>query len=49
MAHFTEALALDPLNVMALRGLGAQVEPIEAPFEPEPGAYDHNQHDGDDA
>ena len=26
-----------------LRGLGARVTPIEAPFEPEPGAYDHDQ------
>jgi urease accessory protein len=24
-----------------LRGLGAVLRPIEAPFEPEPGAYDH--------
>jgi urease accessory protein len=24
-----------------LRGLGAQLSPIEAPFEPEPGAYAH--------
>ena len=29
-----------------LRGLGAALEPIEAPFDPEPGAYDH--HHGDD-
>jgi urease accessory protein len=32
-----------------LRGLGAQVSPIEAPFEPEPGAYGwehrHGHHD----
>jgi urease accessory protein len=30
-----------------LRGLGARVTPIEAPFEPEGGAYPHN-HDDDD-
>lgn len=30
-----------------LRGLGASVEPIEAPFDPEPGAY-HHQHDRHD-
>ena len=29
-AHFTEALALDPLNVMALRGLGALLAAREA-------------------
>jgi urease accessory protein len=29
-----------------LRGLGARVTPIEAPFDPEHGAYDH--HHGDD-
>jgi len=30
-----------------LRGLGAQLSPIEAPFEPEPGAYAHaDRHDG---
>jgi urease accessory protein len=30
-----------------LRGLGAQLSPIEAPFEPEPGAYAHaHRHDG---
>jgi urease accessory protein len=32
-----------------LRGLGAYLSPIEAPFEPEPGAYEqehrHGQHD----
>jgi urease accessory protein len=26
-----------------LRALGAQLNPIEAPFEPEPGAYSHHQ------
>jgi len=31
-----------------LRGLGAQVTPIEAPFEPEGGAYAHHHHDDDD-
>ena len=30
-----------------LRGLGAQLMPIEAPFDPEPGAYDTHRH-GDD-
>ena len=30
-----------------LRGLGAEVTPIEAPFEPEGGAYAHH-HDDDD-
>ena len=30
-----------------LRGLGARVTPIEAPFEPEAGAYAHH-HDADD-
>ena len=29
-----------------LRGLGAVLRPIEAPFDPEHGAYDH--HHGDD-
>jgi urease accessory protein UreE len=24
-----------------LRGLGAVLVPVEAPFDPEPGAYDH--------
>jgi urease accessory protein len=24
-----------------LRGLGAKLRPVEAPFDPEPGAYDH--------
>jgi urease accessory protein len=28
-----------------LRGLGARVTHIEAPFEPEAGAYGHNHHD----
>jgi urease accessory protein len=27
-----------------LRGLGASLVPIEAAFEPEPGAYQHHQH-----
>jgi urease accessory protein len=27
-----------------LRGLGAQLQPIEAPFEPEHGAYGHGHH-----
>jgi urease accessory protein len=31
-----------------LRGLGARVTPIEAPFEPEGGAYAHHHHDDDD-
>ncbi|MGA8613194.1 MAG: urease accessory protein UreE [Xanthobacteraceae bacterium] len=30
-----------------LRGLGARVTPIEAPFEPEGGAYAHHHHDDD--
>ncbi len=30
-----------------LHGLGAHVTPIEAPFDPESGAYDHHHH-GDD-
>jgi urease accessory protein len=30
-----------------LRGLGARLTPIEAPFDPEPGAYDAHPH-GDD-
>jgi urease accessory protein len=25
-----------------LRGLGAKLTPLEAPFDPEPGAYDHD-------
>jgi urease accessory protein len=29
-----------------LRGLGAAVSPIEAPFEPERGAYSHGHNDG---
>jgi len=28
-----------------LRGLGAHLTPIEAPFDPEHGAYGHHQHD----
>ncbi len=28
-----------------LRGLGAQLTPIEAPFDPEHGAYGHGRHD----
>ena len=28
-----------------LRGLGARLTPIEAPFDPEPGAYHHHGHD----
>ncbi len=31
-----------------LRGLGAQVSPLEAPFEPEGGAYRHHHELGDD-
>ncbi|HTV28101.1 MAG TPA: urease accessory protein UreE [Xanthobacteraceae bacterium] len=30
-----------------LRGLGARVAPIEAPFEPEGGAYAHHHYDDD--
>ena len=30
-----------------LRGLGAQLSVIEAPFEPEPGAYGHGHRHGD--
>jgi urease accessory protein len=30
-----------------LRGLGARVTPIEAPFEPEGGAYAYHHHDDD--
>jgi len=29
-----------------LRGLGAQLTPIEAPFDPEPGAYGHDHDHG---
>jgi urease accessory protein len=29
-----------------LRGLGAELTPIEAPFDPEPGAYAHPHDDG---
>src|SRR6266851_7566358 len=29
-----------------LRGLGAQLAPVEAPFEPEPGAYGHEHRHG---
>jgi urease accessory protein len=28
-----------------LRGLGAQLTSIEAPFDPEPGAYEASHHD----
>ena len=28
-----------------LRGLGARLTPLEAPFDPEPGAYGHPHHD----
>ena len=31
-----------------LRGLGAQLSPVEAPFEPEPGAYGHEHRHGHD-
>jgi urease accessory protein len=31
-----------------LRGLGAKVTPIEAPFDPERGAYSHEQHERGD-
>jgi urease accessory protein len=31
-----------------LRGLGAHVDAIEAPFDPEPGAYGHARHHHDD-
>ena len=31
-----------------LRGLGARVTPIEAPFEPEAGAYAHHHEHGDE-
>ena len=30
-----------------LRGLGAELTPIEAPFDPEPGAYHHHREAGD--
>jgi urease accessory protein len=30
-----------------LRGLGARVTEVEAPFEPQRGAYDHGHHGGD--
>jgi urease accessory protein len=30
-----------------LRGLGAALTPLDAPFDPEPGAYDHDQHEND--
>jgi urease accessory protein UreE len=28
-----------------LRGLGARLTPVEAPFDPEHGAYGHRHHD----
>ena len=31
-----------------LHGLGAQLTPIEAPFDPEGGAYGHDRHGHDD-
>ena len=31
-----------------LRGLGAKIAPIEAPFDPERGAYGHGQHEHGD-
>jgi urease accessory protein len=31
-----------------LKGLGARVTPIDAPFDPEGGAYTHHAHDGHD-
>jgi urease accessory protein len=31
-----------------LRGLGAELTPIEAPFDPEPGAYHGHRHRGGD-
>ena len=31
-----------------LRGLGAHLTPIEAPFDPEPGAYHAHHHEGGD-
>jgi len=41
----------DPVLETMLRGLGAHIEHIEAPFEPEGGAYDghHHGHDHDEA
>src|SRR5713226_7043676 len=36
----------DPVLEDMLRGLGAQLSPIEAPFEPEPGAYGQEHQHG---
>jgi urease accessory protein len=44
-------LRADPVLADMLRGLGARVTAIEAPFTPERGAYDgglHDHHHGDD-
>ncbi len=39
-------IAADHVLAEMLRGLGASVSAIEAPFEPESGAYGHHDHDG---
>ena len=48
----TSRILIRPDHVLAemLRGLGAEVSAIEAPFDPEGGAYDHagHGHDHDD-
>jgi len=42
-------LAADDVLAAMLRGLGAEVTPVRAPFEPEAGAYaaNHHAHSGD--
>lgn len=40
-------LRADHVIEAMLRGLGAQVRHLEAPFDPEPGAYGHHHHGGD--
>jgi urease accessory protein len=40
-------IAADHVLAEMLRGLGASVSAIEAPFEPEAGAYGHHRHDNE--
>jgi urease accessory protein len=48
VAGSTLRIRRDHVLEAMLRGLGAQLTPIEAPFEPEHGAYGHHEHQGHD-
>src|SRR6516162_7268146 len=48
VARSTLRIRRDHVLEAMLRGLGAQLTPIEAPFEPEHGAYGHHEHQGHD-